>query len=139
MPSLTQLCVLQKQHSAPCIFLFSFPVAVLAYVFGFILDNKTLEEVCWAIQMRLYYYRASLGFQLVENLPAMQETLIWSLGGEESLEKEMATPTPVFLPGECHGQRRLVGYHPWGCKESDMTEWLAHTHTHKQEMFLWNF
>ena len=28
-------------------------------------------------------------------------------------------PTPVFLPGESHGQRRLVGYSPWGCRESD--------------------
>ena len=32
---------------------------------------------------------------------------------------------PVFLPGEFHGQRSLVGYSPWGCKESDMTEWLT--------------
>ena len=31
-------------------------------------------------------------------------------------------PTPVFLPGESHGQRSLVGYSPWGCKELDMTE-----------------
>ena len=30
--------------------------------------------------------------------------------------------TPVFLPGEFHGQRSLVGYSPWGYKESDMTE-----------------
>ena len=28
-------------------------------------------------------------------------------------------PTPVFLPGEFHGQRSLVGYSPWGCRESD--------------------
>ena len=34
-------------------------------------------------------------------------------------------PTPVFLPGEFHGQRSLVGYGPWGHKESDMTEWLT--------------
>ena len=33
-------------------------------------------------------------------------------------------PTPVFLPGESHGQRSLVGYHPWGRKESDVTEQL---------------
>ena len=33
-------------------------------------------------------------------------------------------PTPVFLPGEFHGQRSLVGYSPWGHKESDMTERL---------------
>ena len=34
-------------------------------------------------------------------------------------------PTPVFLPGEFHGQRSLVGYSPWGQKESDMTERLG--------------
>ena len=34
-------------------------------------------------------------------------------------------PTPVFLPGESHGQRNLVGYSPRGRKESDMTEWLS--------------
>ena len=31
-------------------------------------------------------------------------------------------PTPVFLPGECHGQRSLAGYSLWGHKESDVTE-----------------
>ena len=31
-------------------------------------------------------------------------------------------PTPVVLPGKSHEQRSLVGYSPWGCKESDMTE-----------------
>ena len=33
-------------------------------------------------------------------------------------------PTPVFLPGEFHGQGSLAGYSPWGHKESDMTERL---------------
>ena len=36
-------------------------------------------------------------------------------------------PTPVFLPGESHGKRSLVGYSPWGCKESKTTERLTHT------------
>ena len=31
-------------------------------------------------------------------------------------------PTPVFLPGKSHGQRSLVGYSPWGHKESDTTQ-----------------
>ena len=31
-------------------------------------------------------------------------------------------PTPVFLPGESHGWRNLIGYSPWGCKKSDVTE-----------------
>ena len=33
-------------------------------------------------------------------------------------------PTPVFLPGESHGRRSLVGYSPWGRRESDATEQL---------------
>ena len=36
-------------------------------------------------------------------------------------------PTPVFLPGEFHGQRSLMGYSPWGRKESDTTERLTLT------------
>ena len=59
--------------------------------------------------------------QTVKNLPAMQETQVQSVGSEDPLEKEMAT-TPVFLPGQFHGQRSLVGYSPWRGKESDTTE-----------------
>ena len=36
-------------------------------------------------------------------------------------------PAPVFLPGESHGQRNLVGYCPTGCKESNTTEQLTLT------------
>ena len=43
------------------------------------------------------------------------------LGQEDPLEEEWQ-PTPVFLPGESHGQRSLVGYSPKGHKESDTTE-----------------
>ena len=44
-------------------------------------------------------------------------------------------PAPIFLPGESHGQRKLVDFSPWDHKESDMTECAhmsarAHTHTH---------
>ena len=67
---------------------------------------------------------ASLVAQMVKNLPAMQETRVQSLGQEDPLE-EAWQPTPVFLPGEFHGQRSLVDYNLWGCKESDMTEQLS--------------
>ena len=50
---------------------------------------------------------------MVKNLSAVQEIWIQSLGQEESLQKGMAT-FPVFLPGEFHGQRSLVGYTLWG-------------------------
>ena len=38
-------------------------------------------------------------------------------------------PTPIFLPGESHGQRSLAGYCPWGDKELDTTEATKHTGT----------
>ena len=63
-----------------------------------------------------------LGFQvaqLVTNSPAMRETGVRSLSGEEPLEKAKA-PTPVFWPGEPHGLHR-----PWGCGESDAPERLS--------------
>ena len=62
---------------------------------------------------------------MIKNLPAMQETRVWSLDREDPLEKGMANRTPVFLPGKSHGQRSLAGYSPWGHKELDMTEWLT--------------
>ena len=64
------------------------------------------------------------GAQTVKNLPTMWETQVRSLSQEDCLEKGMQ-PTPVFLPGESHGQRSLEGYSPWGHKESDMTEQLT--------------
>ena len=42
-------------------------------------------------------------------------------------------PTPVCLPEKVHGQRSLVGYSPWGCKVSDMTEPLK-IHTQGTEL-----
>ena len=44
-------------------------------------------------------------------------------------------PTPVFLPGEFHGQRNLVGYSPWGHKELDTTEQLTHIIFHCVHIF----
>ena len=51
----------------------------------------------------------------------MLETCFQSLDWEEPLENERL-PTPVFLPGESHGQRSLSGYSSWGRIKSDTTE-----------------
>ena len=77
--------------------------------------------------------------QTVKNLPAMQETWVGSLGGEDPLEKGMQ-PTAVFLPGEFYGQRNLADYSPWRGKASDMTEGLTlpHFHFHGILTTLWN-
>ena len=59
---------------------------------------------------------------MVKNLPAIWETP----GFDPSLRtipwRRKWQPTPLFLPGKSLGWRRLVGYSPWGHKESDMTE-----------------
>ena len=73
------------------------------------------------IGYRLQYYWASLLAQMVKNLPAVWETWIQSLGWEYPLEEAMAT-TSVFLPGQSHGQRSLVGCCPRDHTESDLTE-----------------
>ena len=52
--------------------------------------------------MPLYVYRFSLLAQKVKNLPAMQETQVWSLSWEDSLEKSMATRSSILawrVPG----------------------------------------
>ena len=62
---------------------------------------------------------------MVKNLPAMQETWIFSPWVRKTPWRREWLPTPVFLPGEFHGQMSLEDYSPWGRKESDMTVCLT--------------
>ena len=59
------------------------------------------------------------GGSVVKNPPPMQETWVRSPDQEDPLEKEMATHSSIL--GKSHGQSTLVGYSPWGRRESDMT------------------
>ena len=67
--------------------------------------------------------------QTVKNLPA--DPWVWKIPWRRKW-----LSTPIFLPGEFHGQRSLGGYSPWSRKESGTTERLTHTHTHTHR-FLW--
>ena len=71
--------------------------------------------------MGLYPIYASLVAQMIKRPPAMWETHVRSLGREDPLQKEWQS-TPALLPGKPHGWRSLIGYSPWGSKESDTTE-----------------
>ena len=51
----------------------------------------------------------TLVLQTVKNLPAMQETWVPSLGGEDPLEEGMATHSSILAWRESHGQRSLAG------------------------------
>ena len=57
---------------------------------------------------------------MVKRLPAIRETQVRSLGWEDLLEKEMTTHSSI--PAWRQGQRSLVGYSPWGRKESVTTD-----------------
>ena len=59
---------------------------------------------------------------MVKNAPAIRRRGLDPWVGKIPWRKWQ--PTPVFLPGEFHGQRSQAGYSPWGCEESDMTEQL---------------
>ena len=89
-----------------------------------------------AIQLRLLF----LGRKAITNLDSLlglpggfgyKESVhsVGDLGWEDPLERERL-PTPVFLPGEFHGQRSLAGCSPWGHKESNTLKLLS-THTLK--------
>ena len=64
--------------------------------------------------------KANLVVQMVKNLPAMLDPWVRKIPWRSE-----CLPTPVFLPGQSHGQKSLVDYSPWSWKESDMTEWLT--------------
>ena len=69
----------------------------------------------------------------------LDQACLWITAGRKKLTQPKWLPTAVFLRGELHGQRSLAGYSPWGCKESDTTEHLTHTHTHRRWLEPGNF
>ena len=78
----------------------------------------------WLIRHLALHNGASQVVQVVKTPPASagDSRDAGSVPGQKDpLEEEMATHF-VFLPWESHGQKSLVGYSPYGRKESDMTE-----------------
>ena len=69
---------------------------------------------------------ASLGAQMVKNLPVMQQTQVQSLAEEDPLEKEMATHSRI-LAWKIPWREKLSGATVQGVTESDMTEETEHT------------
>ena len=63
-----------------------------------------------------------------KNSPAVRETRVRFLGWKIPWRRA-EQPTPLFLPGESHGQRSLEGYGPLGHKELDMTVAIEYTRT----------
>ena len=72
-----------------------------------------------------------------DRLPAMQETGFDSWVRKIPWRRKWQL-TPVFLPGEFHGERSLAGYSPWGHKKLDATERLILYYTPLQHSCLEN-
>ena len=92
-----------------------------ATVHGVSKSQTRLSNFTFHFQSICEQFWASLVAQTVKRLPAMQETRVRFLGREDPLEKEMAIHSST-LAWKSHGQRSLIGYSPWGRKESDTTE-----------------
>ena len=110
----------------------------------------------WALSVSFYWissvdcsHLSSLPSQVtlvVKNLPAnagdTRDTSLIPGSGRSSGEVNGWQPTPVFLPGESHGQRSLAGYSPWVTKSQTRlkrlishTDTHTHTHTHAPSAF----
>ena len=77
-------------------------------------ENKVLNTCPWT----------SLVAQMVKRLSTMQETWVWSLGREDSLENKMATHSSTLAWKIPWMEELGAGYCPWGRKELGTTEWL---------------
>ena len=86
-----------------------FSIKIFFSVLGSLFSDKS--SILWA----------SLVAQRLKRLPAMPGFNPWV---RKIPWRRNWQPTSVFLPGESHGRRSLVGYSPQGCKESDTTERL---------------
>ena len=79
---------------------------------------------CFGFLFLFWPCHAFLVAQTIKNLPARKGPG-FNLWVRNFPQRSEWMPTPVFLPGESHGQRSLPGYSPWGSKELDMTEQLT--------------
>ena len=88
--------------------------------------NETVQ-MGMVISVGRLWFGASLVAQMVRNLPAMQETRVWSLGWEDPLEKEMATHCSILaweIPWmEEPGRLQSMGLQRVG------HNWATNTHT----------
>ena len=91
-------------------------------------NNKDRKHEIWS---KFFYYLkfciSSLVAQTVKCLSAMRETWVWSLGREDSLEKETATHSSTHAWKIPWMEDLGAGYCPWGRKESGTTERLHFT------------
>ena len=84
------------------------------------LDSSVLKSRDITLSTKVHIVKASLVDQMVKNPPTSAGNRFRKIPWKRKWQ-----PTPVFLPGEFHGQKSLAGYSLRGHKESDRTEQLT--------------
>ena len=84
--------------------------------------HPKIGKVIIAFAYKYVFGWASQMAQVVKNPPTNADVRGFNPWVGEIPWRRKWELTLVFLPGESHGQRSLVGYGPYGCKESDRTE-----------------
>ena len=97
--------------------------SLFSYFWKKLMREPKGKVLCIGLSIITNRHPWSIYAQTVNRLPTMQVTQVQSLSQKIPWRRKWQ-PTPVFLPGKSHGQRSLVGYSPWGCKESYTTEQL---------------
>ena len=97
--------------------------SLFSYFWKKLMREPKGKVLCIGLSIITNRHPWSIYAQTVNRLPTMQVTRVQSLSQKIPWRRKWQ-PTPVFLPGKSHGQRSLVGYSPWGCKESYTTEQL---------------
>ena len=115
--------------------------AVLCEEKSILVTIQTIYEQLWDIGSLLFTSSSEIKWEVnadgkfgllpVNNHSDPQEDIVLFYNYNSQKQQQ----TPVSLPGKLHGQRSLVGYSSWGCKELDMTKRAhahvgTHTHTH---------
>ena len=92
------------------------------------LNCKSDEIIPKNLATVLLSVEQNLVAQSVQNPPAIRETQVRSVGGEDPLEKETATHSSI-LSWKIPWTEELAGCSPWGRKEADTTEQVHHHHS----------
>ena len=109
----------------PLFFRLFWPYVIAKYKVEFtVLCNRSLLVIYFICSS--VYIVASMVAQSIKSLPAMWESWVRFLGREDPLDKEMTTHS-IILAWIIPWTEQPGGYHPWGHKELDTTEWLIFT------------
>ena len=126
MSLILKLVKWQWEHSCQCTLIFFklFNIYhITFYLYIWFMKLCVFLSQGFRILLICVFTWAPLVAQMVNHLPAMWETWVWSLGWEDPLEKEMATHSSTLV-WKIPWMGSLVGYSPCDCKESYMTERL---------------